>query len=211
MAGAAPPAGWWAGHPPKVGRLGSEASGAPTAPTTGGAAGRARLPGAIECETMELAPRADGLVVETQDLDSIAPERTWSAGCVLLARGRKVGDFVELRVPVPGTGPKRLKVRTAKSFDYGILRFSVDGRAIGRDLDTYSADIVPSEFVELGTIEPRDGRIVLRVEVVGCNPQSRPPNYYFGLDCVQAVDAVPADAAPGAAAPGAGPDASTQR
>lgn len=150
--------------------------------------GRARLPGAIECETMELAARADGLVVETQDLDSIAPERTWSAGCVLLARGRKVGDFVELRVPVPGAGPKRLTVRTAKSFDYGILRFSVDGRAIGRDLDTYSADIVPSDFVELGTIEPRDGRIVLRVEVVGCNPQSRPPNHYFGLDCVQAVD-----------------------
>jgi hypothetical protein len=63
---------------------------------------------------------------------------------------------VELRVPVPGTGPKHLKVRTAKSFDYGIFRFSVDGRAIGRDLDTYSANIVPSDFVELGAIGPRD-------------------------------------------------------
>jgi len=33
-------------------------------------------------------------------------------------------------------------------------------------------------------IEPKAGKILLRVEVVGSNPQSKPPKMYFGIDCV---------------------------
>jgi hypothetical protein len=35
--------------------------------------------------------------------------------------------------------------------------------------------------------QPRDGRLVVRVEVIGTNPSSRDPRYYFGLDAVQVL------------------------
>ena len=36
----------------------------------------------------------------------------------------------------------------------------------------------------LGTVELQPPRAVLRIEVVGTDPRSRPPHYYFGLDCI---------------------------
>ena len=39
-------------------------------------------------------------------------------------------------------------------------------------------------FVELGTVTPKDGVIMLRAEVVGANPKSEGTKAYFGLDCV---------------------------
>ena len=72
-----------------------------------------------------------------------------------------------------------------KSWDYGILRFSVNGQAAGKDYDAYSPEAVLSEPIELGTFEPKDGQFLLRVEVVGANPAARGSKAYFGLDAVK--------------------------
>jgi hypothetical protein len=42
--------------------------------------------------------------------------------------------------------------------------------------------------VDLGVVEPKEGRIVLRAEVTGANPASRGPRFYFGLDAVTVTD-----------------------
>ena len=71
-----------------------------------------------------------------------------------------------------------------RSWDYGILRFSVNGQAAGKDYDAFSASSVLSGPIELGTFKPKDGRFILRVEVVGANPAARGNKAYFGLDAV---------------------------
>jgi hypothetical protein len=38
--------------------------------------------------------------------------------------------------------------------------------------------------VSLGVFELRAPTCVLRVEVVGTHARSRPPHFYFGIDCV---------------------------
>jgi len=38
--------------------------------------------------------------------------------------------------------------------------------------------------IELGTFAPQDGKLLLRVEVIGSNPASIGARYYFGLDCL---------------------------
>jgi hypothetical protein len=38
--------------------------------------------------------------------------------------------------------------------------------------------------IDVGVFEPKDGRMVLRVEVVGANPAATGTKSYFGLDAV---------------------------
>ena len=57
-----------------------------------------------------------------------------------------------------------------RSFDYGILRFTVNGQPAGADVDFYAAKPVASGAIELGTFEPVDRVYILRAEVVGKNP-----------------------------------------
>jgi hypothetical protein len=142
-----------------------------------------RIQGAVECEKMEVTARSGGTVVESQDIAAIAAG-LWGDGRVLLVRGAKAGDFVELRFPAPVKGPRKLVLYAAKSFDYGILRFTVNGRPAVKEFDGYSAEIVPGGPFDLGVFEPKDGVCTLRAEAAGSNPASRPPRYYFGLDCV---------------------------
>jgi hypothetical protein len=110
----------------------------------------------------------------------------WSGEAQLWVRGQGVGDFVELAVPAPGPEARRLFLYATRSWDYGVLRFTVNGEPAGPDHDLYCERVEPAGPFELGVFEPVDGRWVLRAEVVGANPESRAPQAYFGLDCVVA-------------------------
>ena len=70
------------------------------------------------------------------------------------------------------------------SFDYGVLRFSINGQAARKDYDAYSAAATTSGPIELGVFEPKDGQFILRIEVVASNPASKGTRSYFGLDAV---------------------------
>ena len=150
-----------------------------------GHAGRAafKVPGAIECEKMKVAAKSPDLAVETQQSNAL-PNGQWSGGTQLFLRGKKVGDFVELEFPVSDPAPKKVAIYGTQSWDYGVLRFSVNGKAAAKDYDAYSKEAKAWGPVDLGVFEPKDGRMVLRVEVVGANPESRGTKAYFGLDCV---------------------------
>ena len=60
----------------------------------------------------------------------------------------------------------------------------MNGRAAAKDYDAYSKESKAWGPVDLGVFEPKDGRMVLRFEVVGASPESRGTKAYFGLDCV---------------------------
>jgi hypothetical protein len=138
-----------------------------------------KIAGAIECEQMKIVASSQGLPIEKQ-----ADILDWSGAAQLFVRGNKVGDFVELLVPADGPRPKKIVLYATKSWDYGILRFSVNGQAAAKDYDAYSGTSVLSGPIELGTFQPKDGKFILRVEVTGANPAARGSKAYFGLDAV---------------------------
>ena len=96
--------------------------------------------------------------------------------------GQRVGDFIALRIPAKEK--RKLTLYATKSWDYGILRFSVNGQPAGKDFDAWAERPKPSGPVTLGVFEPKNGAFILRVEVVGANPKSKNSKSFFGLDAV---------------------------
>ena len=110
------------------------------------------------------------------------------ANAQLLIRGRKVGDFVELAIPTDATAPQRITLYATQAKDYGILKFAINGQAIDDTFDGYAPDPKPSAPIALGVFAPKDGKLILRVEIVGCNPKSTAVKYLAGLDAVVISD-----------------------
>jgi len=152
-------------------------------PASPGLERRKKIAGAIECEAMKIVAQSDGTKTSTQDVDALA-EGPWSDGKQLFVQGQKAGDFIELKIPVAEAGPQKVTLYGTKSYDYGTLRFSINGKPAQKDYDAYSKTSMASGPVELGSFEPKDGQMVLRVEVVGANPEAKGTKAYFGLDCV---------------------------
>ncbi|MFI5378827.1 MAG: glycoside hydrolase family 172 protein [Tepidisphaerales bacterium] len=143
----------------------------------------AKIAGAVECETAEIVAKSPGLETEIQDV-GVLQGGGWSDGKQLWVRGRRAGDFIELKIPAAGAGQRKLTLYATKSWDYGILRFSVNGQPAGKDFDSFAPQAVASGPIELGAFEPKDGGFIVRVEVVGANAQSKNSKSFFGLDCV---------------------------
>ena len=64
-------------------------------------------------------------------------------------------------------------------------RFAVNGMPVEAPFDGYAGQPTPSGPINLGVHSPRDGRFILRAEVVGANPASTGGKYFFGLDALQ--------------------------
>ncbi|MBV9867270.1 MAG: DUF2961 domain-containing protein [Abitibacteriaceae bacterium] len=141
-----------------------------------------KIAGALEFEALPIIDRSPGLATQIQEGGLRTGQ--WSGNQQLFVTANKVGDYVEIPIPVANNQKRKITLYGTKSYDYGILRFSINGQTAGADYDAYSADPVATGPIELGTFEPHDGKLVLRVEVIGSNPASRGNRYYFGLDCV---------------------------
>jgi hypothetical protein len=139
-----------------------------------------RIAGALECEQMKVVAKTPDVPADTQTMSLSQGE--WSDGSQLWVRGKRVGDFVELRIPA--TEKRKLTLYATKSWDYGILRFAVNGQPAGKDYDAWAEKPVASGPIELGVFEPKDGAFLFRVEVVGANPKSKNSKSFFGLDAV---------------------------
>jgi hypothetical protein len=146
-------------------------------------AGPPRLKGAVEIEGMKVLAQSEGLQVSKQE-NYVFAEGQWSRGGQLFVQSRKAGDFIELLVAEGLSGVRKVTLYGTKSYDYGLLRFTLNGKPVEKPFDGYAPEPVLSGPVELGVVEPKDGRIVLRVEVTGANPASRGPRFFFGLDAV---------------------------
>lgn len=151
-----------------------------------------KIEGAIECEQMKVLSKSDGLNVVSQDMDGFG-RGTWSGDAQLWVQGRRPGDFIELEIPAPpadGIDPQHLgyavKLHATASWDYGIVRFLLNGRASGSQ-DLFSGgrgQVRAIGPIDLGTARPVDGRLRLQVEVMGGNRAAEGTRSFFGLDCV---------------------------
>lgn len=145
-----------------------------------------KIEGAIECEEMQVISKAEGMTFEPQAMQGFG-RNTWSNDTHLWGRANKIGDFGEVQFPVEGNEPVKLTLYATKSWDYGIVRFFVNGQQAGNDIDLYSGRdglCTNSGPIDLGTHAPVRGVITLRVEVVGQNPNALGTKSFFGLDCV---------------------------
>jgi len=138
---------------------------------------------ATECETMKVLTSSEDLKISTQENYPFA-NGEWSGSAQMFVQARKEGDLVELLVADKVDGPKKLVCHATKSYDYGILRFTVNGKSAKSEFDGYAEKPELSGPIELGVFEPKDGKIMLRAEVTGANPASRNSKYFFGLDCI---------------------------
>jgi hypothetical protein len=141
-----------------------------------------RIPGALEFEALRVTDQTPGIAAEVQDLRGIGTG--WSGDAQLFVRAGKPGDFVEVAIPATDSGAKRMVLYATRASDYGLLKFTVNGKVAGQPFDGYAEKPAPSGPISLGVHEPRDGMFVLRVEVVGTSPASTGSRYFFGLDAV---------------------------
>jgi hypothetical protein len=141
-----------------------------------------KLPGAYECESLEIAARATGILAEAQALGSFG--RGWSGDAQLFVQAGKVGDFLELVIPAKESGARRVVLHATRASDYGKLQFTVNGKAAEATFDGYAEKPAPTGPINLGVHEPKDGKFILHAEVVGTNPASTGLKYFFGLDAV---------------------------
>jgi hypothetical protein len=99
-------------------------------------------------------------------------------------QAKQIGDFVELAIPAKESGAKKVVLHATRATDYGKLRFTVNGKPADVPFDGYAEKPAPSGPINLGVYEPKDGKFMLRAEVVGTNPASTGAKYFFGLDAV---------------------------
>jgi hypothetical protein len=149
------------------------------------------IAGAIECEELKVTAKSEGVVViGPQDMSPFGTEfgdalpHGWSGGSHLLAKGSGAGQFIEVAVPATDDAPRKVTLFATKAADYGMLRFTVNGKASTATFDGYATRVEPSGPIELGTFAPVDRQFVLRAEITGTNAASVGAKFLVGLDCV---------------------------
>lgn len=103
----------------------------------------------------------------------------------MFAYGTREGDWVELELPPREPGEYRLEMFLTKAADYGILAASVNGDRVGDPIDLWSYGVLPSGAVDLGLVSLRGQGDVLRLQLIGTNPNATAPFYQFGVDGIR--------------------------
>ena len=143
-----------------------------------------RIWGALEGENLKIAAASEE-VTATRQAIGIASLPPLSEGRLLFVRLQKEGDSIELAIPASvEPGRYALKVRLVTSRDYAVVRLGFNGTGLGQPVDAYTPE-VDAKMIELGKVEVKPGRNVLRVEAVGRNSASG--GYYAGIDAVMLV------------------------
>ncbi len=157
-------------------------------------------------------PRADakpapGGLIEAEDLPVIGKSReftfwlqpstgfpagNWSKDGHMFASGTTEGDWIELRLPEREPGRYALEIFFTKAADYGIVAVFVNEARLG-EFDLWSGrDIVPTGALKLGDVQLGGRKNLLRLEVVGKNPNAAPPFFQFGIDGIRIEKPAPA-------------------
>lgn len=136
---------------------------------------RILVPGALEGETAPLADVRGGRVTDQR----LGP-RFSGENHLWFHPQREDAGFTWL-VDAPKTGSYELAVYFTKSWDYAVVRVSLDGRELGQ-FDTYAPTVTWGGKTPLGKFELTEGAHRLRFEVAGRNPASK--GSLVGIDCI---------------------------
>ncbi len=134
-----------------------------------------KVEGAIEGEGLKILEKTGGKT-EVQSI----PAFKWSNNAQLWWIDGKPGDKLVLAVPVEKAGTYQLTARLTKAIDYGIVRLSLDGQALGEPIDLFNDGVI-GQTCKLGKHELSAGERKLTVEITGANEKAV-KRHMFGLD-----------------------------
>lgn len=97
--------------------------------------------------------------------------------------GTGPGDRLVLDLPVKEAGKFRLGLNLTRSWDYGIVQVTLDGKKVGEPQDLFSSKVEPLG-VDLGIQELAAGAHQIGFEIVGCNENAGGAKYMAGIDSV---------------------------
>lgn len=144
-----------------------------------GADGPARVPGAIEGETMKVLAKSGN--PRPQNMQQYK-DFTWSGGEQLWWTDAKPGDKLTLALPVTIAGKYSIEAVLTRASDYGVVKFSLDGQPLSdKQTDLFGSRVSLTSQLALGERELSVGEHRFTVEITGANPGAE-KNYMFGLD-----------------------------
>ena len=113
----------------------------------------------------------------------------WSGSRQVWWRGAAEGNQAVLAFSVEEEGPRRVKVALTRAPDYGIVRFFLDGRPVGEEVDLWASEVTHAGEFDLGvrTLSARAHRLTVRL--VGANPQATGGGGMAGVDYILLEDA----------------------
>jgi len=141
-----------------------------------------REPDAIEGEQMRVLRHTGGNVT-VQDMQGFG--ESWSGQKQLWWTGAQPGHVLELGFDVGSAGIYELVVAMTKAVDYGQFRLWVNDNPVGEVIDLFNNGVIHTGKISVGKVQLKQGQNVLRVEVVGTNPNSTGDRYMFGLDFIK--------------------------
>lgn len=140
--------------------------------------------GYVEFESLPVVKRIGTFgswVQETKDSQVFFGQ--WHEDDHSLIQFRERGQQLEVVLEVAESGVYEISGYLTKGWDYGVVRFSIDGQALGPDIDLYNkVGAVNFGPVYLGRRELRTGKHRLGIQAVGSNPESQDPHYNVGID-----------------------------
>jgi len=134
----------------------------------------------------------DAIEGETADVDEIKHGRRtdqhlgdrFSGGNHLWFHPEKVGASFVWLLDAPADGKYELSVYFTKSWDYAIVKLSLDGQELG-EFDTYAPTVVWAGKQRLGLFDLKKGEHRLKFEIVGHSEKSK--GILVGVDCVTLI------------------------
>ena len=143
------------------------------------------IEGMIEAEGLLADARATAGTLQVQDLGGFeSPTALWSGGRQLWWVESRPGARLTLPLRVPAAGDYELVGYFTRARDYGNVRVSVNGRAVGPVVEGFAERVTPTGPVSLGRVTLRAGANDLVVEITGKDPRAQgySGGYLVGID-----------------------------
>ena len=140
----------------------------------------------IEVESLQFETRGDlSAVVQAMRRFGVG---CWSGDKQITGNGR-VGGALVVKFEVKEAGAKEFKAYLTLAPDYGIVRFSVDGKPVGDAFDGFAPVVAASGPISLGRLELSQGVHTIELKLVGKNEESKGTG--LGVDCLSLVAVKP--------------------
>jgi len=145
-----------------------------------------KINGLVEAEQLKVLAKNREFAVLPQSTSTFLLAK-WSGDRHLFFQTTKEGDWVELALPVTSKGRHRILAYFTRSFDYGRVQLSVNGKpAEGAiELSSFGEGVFTSGPVRVGEFDLAPGDNRLRIQVVGHDKSNRAPHFLFGLDGIK--------------------------
>jgi hypothetical protein len=136
-------------------------------------------PGVMEGEDLHVVERDGGA-------GPLENDHRYSAEEYMRWHPDEIGDRLTFGLQIKEAGKKKVTVRLAKSWDFGIAQLYINDEKAGEPIDMYVEGGGPSDDIVLGTFDLEKGQNTLTMEVVGKNEASK--GLIGGLDYVRIED-----------------------